>query len=317
MTPNPATRLPGLQGDFWRDLPMVRHCTWRAGGNAAYAYRPADAADLGQFLRTQAELLREAPPFFVGLGSNLLVRDGGLRATVIFLHPGVSGMRLGGSDPRWGEVIAEAGAASPKLARFAANQGLVGAEFLAGVPGTVGGALTMNAGCYGSETWQFVKAVQVIEPTGALRILEAQDFEVGYRQVRAKNFTLGQEAWFVGAVFQFAKGDGAAARERIKALLAKRVASQPLDQPNAGSVFRNPPGDFAARLIESCGLKSFAIGGARVSEKHANFIVNPGGRGSAADIENLIEHVRATVRAKTGVLLHTEVRIVGERAEAK
>lgn len=317
MIPNTAIRLPGLRGDFWRELPMARFCTWRAGGKAAFAYRPADEADLGLFLRSQPELLREAPPFFVGLGSNLLVREGGLASTVILLHPGLSAMRLGGGDSQFGEVIAEAGAASPKLARFAANQGLVGGEFLAGIPGTVGGALAMNAGCYGSETWQLVKAVQVIEPTGALRILEPQDFEVAYRQVRAKRFLLGQEAWFIGAVFRFERGDGEAGRERIKELLAKRVASQPLDQPNAGSVFRNPPGDFAARLIESCGLKGFALGGARVSEKHANFIVNPRGRGSAGDIENLIEHVRARVQAQTGVLLHTEVRIVGERVQTK
>lgn len=309
-----ATRLPELRGEFWRDLPLARSCTWRAGGRADFAYRPADLADLGQFLRTQAELLRAAPPFFVGLGSNLLVRDGGLRATAIFLHPHLGGMRLGVGDHAHGEIIAEGGAASPKLARFAANNGLVGAEFLAGIPGTVGGALTMNAGCHGAETWQFVRAVQVIESTGAMRVLEPSDFEISYRQVQARRFVLGAEVWFVGAVFRFARGDGDAARERIRALLAHRVATQPLDKPNAGSVFRNPPGDHAGRLIEACGLKGKAIGGAQVSDKHANFIVNPGGRASAADIEDLIEHVRAEVLRQTGVVLQTEVRIVGERA---
>ncbi|KAB2841753.1 MAG: UDP-N-acetylmuramate dehydrogenase, partial [Burkholderiales bacterium] len=228
--------------------------------------------------------------------------------------PGLTQMRRGESAGGKTQIYAEAGVASPKLARFAASEGLTGAEFLAGIPGTVGGALTMNAGCYGAETWQFVRAVQVIARTGALRVLEPKDFEVGYRHVAARDFTLGEEAWFAGAVFEFEPGDGAAAASRIKTLLAKRSASQPLDQPNAGSVFRNPPGDFAARLIESCGLKGFSLGGAKVSEKHANFIVNPGGRGSASDIEALIEHVRATVEARCGVRLQSEVRIVGERA---
>ena len=135
--------------------------------------------------------------------------------------------------------------------------------------------------------------------------------DIGYRHVAAKFGTLGRDAWFVSGTFEFTKGDGDRARERIRELLAKRVASQPLQLPNAGSVFRNPPGDHAARLIESCGLKGFAIGGARVSEKHANFIVNPGGQGSAADIEHLIAHVRQVVGDRTGVALEPEVRIVG------
>ena len=306
----------GLRGEFHHDLPMARHCTWRAGGRAAFAYRPADLDDLGFFLRAHAELLAQAPPFFVGLGSNLLVRDGGLRATVILVYPGLTQMRLGERVGDKVQLIAETGVASPKLARFAASQALTGAEFLAGIPGTVGGALSMNAGCYGSETWQFVRAVQVIERTGAMRVLEPKDFDIAYRHVVAKEFSLGLDAWFASAVFEFAPGDGAEAQARIKALLAQRGATQPLDQPNAGSVFRNPPGDFAARLIENCGLKGFAIGGAKVSEKHANFIVNPGGRGSARDIEAIIEHVRATVEDRCGVRLQCEVRIVGERAGA-
>jgi UDP-N-acetylmuramate dehydrogenase len=309
-----ATLGAGLRGELRRDLPMARHCTWRAGGCAAYAYRPADLEDLSLFLRSHAELLRVAPPLFVGLGSNLLVRDGGLRATVILLHPGLGGLRLGAVEGERVQVLAQAGVAAPKLARFAANHGLVQAEFLAGIPGTVGGALCMNAGCYGSETWQYVRAVQTMERTGAIRVREPADFAIAYRHVRAHGFALGIEAWFVAAVFEFPRGDGAEARARIKDLLARRVASQPLDQPNAGSVFRNPPGDFAARLIESCGLKGFAIGGARVSEKHANFIVNPGGRGSATDIERLIEHVQVAVEQQRGVRLQAEVRIVGESA---
>lgn len=310
----PSHRLaPDLRGEFAEDVSMAKHCTWRAGGRARYAYRPADLADLAEFFRVRAAMLREAPPFFVGLGSNLLVRDGGLNATVIFTHPGLGSLRLGDESEAGISIVAEAGAAAPKLARFAANHDVAAAEFFAGIPGTVGGALTMNAGCYGSETWNHVRAVQTIGLTGALEVHERDVFDIGYRHLRARRFELGKEAWFVAAVFEFPRGDGHASRERIKEMLARRVASQPLQLPNAGSVFRNPPGDFAARLIESCGLKGFHIGGASVSEKHANFIVNPQGRASAAEIEGLIDEVRAKVKTMTGIELHPEVRIVGEK----
>jgi UDP-N-acetylmuramate dehydrogenase len=204
-------------------------------------------------------------------------------------------------------VYAEAGAASPKLARFAATHGCAEAEFLAGVPGTVGGALAMNAGCYGGETWRYVARVEVLTRAGAFEVRTASQYKVGYRHVEPVDgiFTAG---WF-----RFPQGDGSAARARIKELLARRIATQPLSLPNAGSVFRNPEGDHAARLIESCGLKGFAIGDARVSEMHANFIVNPRGKARAADIEAVIAHVQEAVRVKTGVELFPEVRVVGEK----
>ena len=198
-------------------------------------------------------------------------------------------------------------------------QGYAGAEFLAGIPGTVGGALAMNAGCYGAETWDRVERVLMLCRSGALRQRRPADFDIAYRHVvlngEQHGAVLGADEWFAAAWFAFERGERAAALGRIKQLLQQRIASQPLALPNAGSVFRNPPGDYAARLIEASGLKGFAIGGARVSEKHANFIVNPGGRGSAADIENLIEHVQQTVRSRQGVELVTEVRIVGEAAK--
>jgi UDP-N-acetylmuramate dehydrogenase len=213
-------------------------------------------------------------------------------------------------------VFAEAGAASPKVARFAATHGLEGAEFLAGVPGTIGGALAMNAGCYGSETWQFVERADTVDRHGAAHARTAREFETGYRHVALKRGALGVDEWFTGAWFRFPRGDGTRARERIKALLDKRIATQPLNLPNAGSVFRNPPDDHAARLVEACGLKGYAIGHARISEKHANFIVNPSGKASAADIEALIEHARAAVLKRFGVALVPEVRIVGDPVEA-
>jgi UDP-N-acetylmuramate dehydrogenase len=293
----------GLRGRLLRDEPMARHVTWRAGGRAARAYRPADVADLAVFLRTLSEA---EPVCFVGLGSNLLVRDGGFAGTVILLHDTHGALRAEG------EVVhADGGVASPKVARLAATHGLEGAEFLAGIPGTVGGALAMNAGCYGSETWDCIEGVRMINRAGRLIDRASADFEIGYRHVALKHGRLGEDAWFVGARFRFRPGSEAQARARIRELLARRVASQPLNLPNAGSVFRNPPEGYAAQLIEACGLKGFAIGGASVSEKHANFIVNPGGGASAADIEALIAHVRATVRAKFGVDLLPEVRIIG------
>ena len=283
--------------------PMARHVSWRAGGPAERFFVPPSLEALAAFL---SGLPKDEPLLFVGLGSNLLVRDGGFRGTVILLHSAKKAPRMEG-----GLVYAEAGVASPKLARFAAQQHLTGAEFLAGIPGTVGGALAMNAGCYGSETWDLVHKVLTVDRSGSIRERERNAYEIAYRHCRLRS---GQEEWFLAAWLELKKGEGDASRARIKALLAKRMATQPLTLPNAGSVFRNPPGDHAARLIEACGLKGLARGGARVSEKHANFIVNPDGAASAADIEGLILEVKKTVLQRTGVELVPEVRIVGEPA---
>jgi len=284
-----------------RDEPMARHVSWRAGGKADRFFAPRDLAQLSSFLRT---LSATEQVLFVGLGSNLLVRDGGFRGTVILMHS--AELR---PEMRDGRIYARAGVAAPKVARFAAMHQLAGAEFLAGIPGTVGGALAMNAGCYGSETWDVVESVETIGRDGIVHLRSKDEFQIGYRHCH-----FPKEEWFVGAFFELPAGDGEASRARIKELLAKRIATQPLSLPNAGSVFRNPPNDHAARLIESCGLKGLERGGARVSEKHANFIVNPKGAARAADIEWLIEKTRSTVKEKTGVDLVAEVRIVGEPA---
>jgi UDP-N-acetylmuramate dehydrogenase len=243
------------------------------------------------------------------LGSNLLVRDGGFRGTVVLLHSSHGAIHADNAL-----VYAEAGVAAPKVARFAATRALEGAEFLAGVPGTVGGALAMNAGCYGSETWDIVAKVLTISRAGRLSERAPADFELGYRHVDLRGARLGEDEWFLAGWFRLRAGDGERSRARIKHLLSRRIATQPLNLPNAGSVFRNPPGDHAARLIETCGLKGYAIGGASISEKHANFIVNPEGRARAADIEALIEHARAAVSRKHGVDLVPEVRIIGDPA---
>jgi UDP-N-acetylmuramate dehydrogenase len=291
----------GLRGEVLHDEPMSRHVSWRAGGVAQRLYRPADLADLQRFLRQTpaGEAL-----LAVGLGSNLLVRDGGYRGSVVQMVGALTELRMDGDL-----IYAQAGVPGAKLARFAATNNLCGAEFFVGIPGTLGGMLAMNAGCYGGETWQKVVRVQVLTRSGELLERTPQEYEIGYRHVALNK---ANEEFFVGAWLKFEQGDVAAARQEIKALMEKRSASQPLQQPNAGSVFRNPPGAYAAKLIEDCGLKGKRIGGAQVSEKHANFIVNAGGA-TAADIEELIEEVRATVEARTGVQLHPEVRIVGER----
>jgi UDP-N-acetylmuramate dehydrogenase len=293
-----------LRGELRLNEPMARHVSWRAGGAAGRAYVPADSADLAAFLVT---LPRGEPVCFVGLGSNLLVRDGGFRGTVVLMHSPHGAMRVEGDL-----IYAEASVACPKVARLAATHGFEGAEFLAGVPGTVGGALAMNAGCYGSETWDVVAKVSTISREGRLSERAPADFDVGYRRVELRGSKLGEAEWFVAGWFRFRAGDEKRARARIKELLAQRIATQPLELPNAGSVFRNPPGDHAARLIEACGLKGHAIGGARISEKHANFIVNPKGGARAADIEALIGHARKTVKERFGVELVPEVRIIGE-----
>ncbi|MEW6563116.1 MAG: UDP-N-acetylmuramate dehydrogenase [Pseudomonadota bacterium] len=300
----PARFTPeGLRGTLECDADMRRRVSWRAGGRAERLYQPHDLADLALFLRSLPD---NEPRTFVGLGSNLLVRDGGVRGTVIVTHGALNALQVEAD----GTVYAEAGVAGAKLARFAALHNLRGAEFFAGIPGTVGGMLAMNAGCYGSETWQRVAQVRVVTRAGEVIERSPADYEVGYRSVCGKQ-SAQQNEWFVGAWFRFVPGDGEAARQEIKALLEKRVASQPLNMPNAGSVFRNPPGDYAARLIESCGLKGRRIGGAQVSEKHANFIVNAGGA-TAAEIEQLIQAVQAEVEQKTGIRLHPEVRMIGE-----
>jgi UDP-N-acetylmuramate dehydrogenase len=310
--------IPGSQGVLELGADMSRYTSWRVGGPADRLYTPANLDDLCAFLNS---LEADEPLQFIGLGSNLLVRDGGLRGTVIHLHGalrniaieqrrqnGLNGQENGAMSGKFGVIYAESGVASPKVARFAANHDLVGAEFLAGIPGTVGGALAMNAGCYGHDTWEFVTQVLTVNRQGQVNRRGPKDFQVTYRHVAPRE---PREEWFVAAWFMFPKGDGTQAREEIKRLLEKRIASQPLNLPNAGSVFRNPPGDFAARLIESCGLKGARVGGAQVSEKHANFIVNTGSA-TAADIETLILDVRAQVAERTGVELIREVRIIGE-----
>jgi UDP-N-acetylmuramate dehydrogenase len=302
----PSRTHPPLRGLLRHDEPMSKHVSWRAGGRARTFYQPASLADLCAFLRTRGPT---EPVIFVGLGSNLLVRDGGFDGAVVFTRRALTGItRMTEQDQARPTFTAWAGVPAPHLARHVAKHGGAGAEWMAGVPGTIGGALAMNAGCYGGETWNHVIAAETVDRNGNLRLRTPADYDLGYRHVALRE---GGEEWFVSGVFVFERGEEAPAMARMRKLLSQRVASQPLNQPNAGSVFRNPPDDHAARLIEASALKGFAIGGAQVSTKHANFIVNLGGA-TAADIESLVMHVQNVVRIKTGVELVQEVRIVGE-----
>lgn len=299
-----ATLPPLLRGKLLTNEPMARHTTWRVGGTADRYYKPADIADLALFLQ---ELPEGEPLFWIGLGSNLLVRDGGLRGTVI----ATSGLLNGIERLDDNRVRVESGVACAKVARFCAREGLAGAEFLSGIPGTMGGALAMNAGCFGGETWQRVESVETLDSHGGMHQRLASDYQVGYRHVSGP-----AEEWFVAATLKLEAGDARVLQHRNKELLEQRSSSQPTQLPNAGSVFRNPEGDHAARLIEAAGLKGRCIGGACVSEKHANFIVNTG-NARASEIEALIRLVQQEVEQVHGIILQPEVHLIGEHEEGQ
>ncbi|HEV2230557.1 MAG TPA: UDP-N-acetylmuramate dehydrogenase [Steroidobacteraceae bacterium] len=278
--------------------PLSRHTSWHVGGPAEVFFNPRDRTELAAFLRTLPE---GVPISWIGLGSNLLVRDGGIPGVVISTHGTLDSLERSGET----RIRAEAGVACARIARQCIKWGLGPAEFFAGIPGTLGGALAMNAGAFGGETWRHVLTVETIDRRGEERVRKAGEYRVGYRTVSAP----APEEWFVGATLEFEQRPGAHAGE-VQQLLARRKESQPIGEWSCGSVFTNPPGDHAARLIEAAGLKGFRIGDASVSSKHANFIINHG-TARAADLERLIEHVRSTVERVHGVSLRPEVRIVG------
>ncbi|MEQ8233082.1 MAG: UDP-N-acetylmuramate dehydrogenase [Gammaproteobacteria bacterium] len=291
-----------VRGRLRHAEPMARHSTWRCGGIAERYFEPADRADLVAFLQQEGGA---GPLTWLGLGSNLLVRDGGLRGTVVATTPGLGALSWEAENL----LHAECGVTCARLAREAAQRDRAGLEFLAGIPGTLGGALRMNAGALGGEIWTFVDAVDMVDAAGLVRRHPARAFRPHYRGVG------GPDGWFLAAWLALPESAGGVGAARIREVLALRGRTQPTGQASCGSVFKNPPGDFAGRLIEQCGLKGYRHGGCQVSTVHANFIVNDA-NGSAADIEAVIEHVRATVARLAGVSLETEVQIVGD-AEVK
>ncbi len=286
-------------GEVLVNEPMEKHTSWRVGGPADIYFKPKSIADLQKFMQ---QLDAKQSITFVGLGSNLLVRDGGIRGAVIAPLGGLNAIDL--QDDL---LCVEAGVSCSKFARYCAKNDFVGVDFLAGIPGTIGGAVAMNAGAFGSETWEFVKTITVINRQGELQVINKAALNIKYREVN-----LAKNLWIVSVCFDLKQWQETEYRHAdIKTLLDKRNQSQPIGLPSCGSVFRNPDMDYAARLIESCGLKGFCIGQACVSEKHANFIINQGDC-TASDIEALIKHVQQTVLRQTDVSLILEAHIVGE-----
>jgi len=303
-TPAKSNVPVGLRGRVSFNEPLARHTTWRVGGPADVFFVPADKQDLSWFLRSIDGVM---PVMWLGLGSNVLVRDGGVRAAVIETHGALNDLhRLSEA-----EVWCDAGVPCAKLAKQCAKWNLGPAEFFAGIPGTLGGALAMNAGAFGGETWRHVVEVETINRRGEIHRRVASDYQIAYRHVAGPH-----NEWFLGAQLSFAPRSETidSAEAEIRALLKRRKETQPIGEPSCGSVFTNPPGHHAAKLIESAGLKGFHIGGAVVSPKHANFIINEGSA-SAADIEQLMAHVQAVVKEKFHIELKPEVRIIGERRE--
>jgi UDP-N-acetylmuramate dehydrogenase len=290
--------MPVIGGRLRLGEPMQRHTSWRVGGPADRFYLPGTLEDLQGFLRHFA-----VPPLtWIGLGSNVLVRDAGLRGTTICLANTLDQIVLAENDL----LRVGAGAGAVKIAHFAAKAGLAGAEFLAGIPGTLGGCLSMNAGAHGGDTWSLVEWVEVMHPHGEIQRLTPHDFQIGYREVYGHG-----DACFVAAGLRLIPEESTAVMQRLRAWQEKRAATQPLEWPSCGSVFRNPAGDHAARLIEAAGLKGKARGQAEVSSQHANFIINRGDA-QAADIEALVEDVQTQVQQQFGIRLQAEMRILGE-----
>ncbi|MCH9646438.1 MAG: UDP-N-acetylmuramate dehydrogenase [Proteobacteria bacterium] len=271
--------------------PMASHCSLRAGGIAQNFFMPVSIQALIEFLQVNTK-----PILLVGLGSNLLIRDSGFQGVVIKLT------QLKSLQFNRNHIMAEAGVTLAKLSRFTQENNLSGAEFLSAIPGTVGGALAMNAGAFGSEFWQFVKCVHTINAFGEIFERQPTDFDIGYRHVKPTH----PNEYFIAAELTF---NQAPSNQNIQQLLQKRNATQPVGLPSCGSVFKNPDQHYAAELIENSQLKGFCIGGACVSDKHANYIINHN-NASATDIENLILHIQQTVKSNFKIDLETELKII-------
>jgi UDP-N-acetylmuramate dehydrogenase len=290
---------PEFMARVKRNEPMSRHTSWHAGGPAQLFFAPRDRTDLAAFVRT---VPAGTPILWVGLGSNLLVRDGGFQGVVISTLGALERLERTSQT----HVYSEAGVACARIARQCIKWGLGPAEFLAGIPGTLGGALAMNAGAFGGETWHHVLEVATLDRQGREHSRQRGEYEVGYRYLKPPV----AEEWFLAAKLNFARAPAVSAAD-VRALLERRRATQPIGEWSCGSVFMNPAGDHAARLIEASGLKEFRIGDASVSDKHANFIINHG-NATASDLERLIAHVQNTVEQRHGIRLMPEVRIVGD-----
>lgn len=284
-----------------REHPLASLTSWHIGGNAERFYHPATKADLQNYMEALPAVV---PCTWLGLGSNVLIRDGGISGAVICTRK-LQNISLEAD----GSIIVDAGMTCAKFARFCSRNGFPEGAFFAGIPGTIGGALAMNAGAFGGETWPWVQRVEVINRQGEIYFREPKDYHIAYRTVKGKESIQAEEA-FISAVFKFPHNKNIDGMEKIKALLRQRGQTQPIGTFNCGSVYRNPPGDFAARLIEGCGLKGYQIGDAMISPIHANFIINQG-KATSQDIEAMMHAIEAAVWAKFNTRLQAEVRILG------
>ena len=296
-----ADRLPGVRGRYAFDVDLSRTVWFRAGGRADVVFRPADIDDLAHFLATRPA---DVPVTVVGLGSNILVRDGGVEGVVVRLRQGFRDVRVRWQDER-ALVDVGAGALDTNVARHCRDQGVDGLAFLSGIPGTVGGALRMNAGAYGYEMADVVVEARALDGNGAMHVLAPDAMGLSYRHSSVP------DGWiFVSAVLAGRLGEPAAIARHMEEINAAREASQPIRARTGGSTFTNPDGHKAWELIDEAGGRGLARGGARISEQHCNFIVNAGGA-TASDIEGLGEEVRRRVEQKTGHSLRWEIRKIG------
>lgn len=289
-----------VQGKLQSNYSLKKLNSWNIGGNADVVFWPKSRADLISFLQ---QLPQEVPVTWLGLGSNVLIRDGGIRGAVIITKNLLNELQLLPDQ----QILVGAGIPCAKISKFAIKNNLLHAEFFAGIPGTIGGALRMNAGAFGSSTWEWVKSVEVIDRRGTITIKHPHDFKVSYRSV-----SMQDDTWFLSATLQLAAGDATGAQQKVSELLKKRNLQQPIGTWSCGSVFKNPSNNFAARLIEEAQLKGFKIGSAQISEKHANFIINTQ-RATAEDVEKLIAYIQKCVQDKFGITLQPEVHILGEK----
>lgn len=291
-----------LRGNLRQNHLLAGYTSWKIGGEAEYFYEPADLEDL-KFLLQSWE---QQPITVLGAATNVLIRDGGIKGLVIYLRNCLNGLdELDNFTLR-----IEAGVGLARLLQKCLSLGMCDAAFMAGIPGTIGGALAMNAGANGDCIWNHVACVETINRQGKIKLRQAKEFAASYRQVSG----LAEDEWFVAAQLNFVRGnmDVQEIQLQVSEYLQKRRNSQPLDLPSCGSVFRNPPGDYAARLIEICGLKGKQIGGAKISQKHGNFIVNCE-NASAVDVETLMQEIVFTVKQKYNIDLISEVHILGEK----
>jgi UDP-N-acetylmuramate dehydrogenase len=294
-------RLPVVRGRLTADAPIGPLTWFRVGGPAEVLFRPADPDDLAEFL---AATPRDIPVIVIGVGSNLLVRDGGILGVVIRLGRGFAEI----TPKAEGEVCTGAGALDLNVALTAAEAGVAGLEFLSGIPGTVGGGFRTNAGAYGSEFKDLLVSAEAVDRCGKVHRATPTELGLSYRHSEVP------EDWiFTGAVFRGTPGDRAAIAERLAEIQAAREASQPIRARTGGSTFANPPGHKAWELIDRAGCRGLSRGGATVSEKHANFLINTGGA-TAADLEGLGEDVRRRVYDHCGIMLEWEIRRIGEPA---